>query len=184
MALPRTMEKMGRESLIAVVPKAVLDYQRLWDKKSLLRMEGAKRYESAGALLEQMGAAPTRVRRLADVFSEYIRRPLPPDTHETEGGVPKYLIIETLLAAVALQEAYRGGLVPVLAAVEDWAREPVAHAFLAEGMLQRLLDTVFPPPETKPGKRNSPVESEERQSVNESLDFVRSFLPPLKNDSE
>lgn len=180
MASPKTMEKLGRESLITVVPKAVLNYERLWKQRSLLRMEGAKRYDSAGKLLEELGASPTRSRRVADVFSEYIRRPMPPETHETEDGVPKYLIIETLLAAVAVQEAYRGALVPVLAAVEDWAREPVAHAYLAEGMLQRLLDTVFPVPETKPGKR-VPEESDERQAVLDSLEFVRGFLPPLKS---
>lgn len=182
MASQKTMEKFGRESLIAEAPTAVRNCQRLYKQKSLLRVvERGQRYESAGKLLANMGATPGKARRVADVFCEYIRRPLPPETNDTEDGVPKYLIIETLLAAVAVQEAYRGGLIAVMSAVEDWARESVAHAYLAEDMLQRLLDTVFPLIETKPGKNIPAQNSEERQSVNDSLTFVRGFLPPLKD---
>lgn len=153
--------RLSVKSVEAGLKKVQALINRNHQEKSLARLpRGSARYDLAGEILASIGAKPNMLSKMARVLHDYI------SDHE-----PCYLELESILATLLIREEFNSVLTEILPVVDDWAQQCEASTWLAEGVLQRLLDNVVVLPK-------SSAMCKELEGL---LKKIQKLLPPLAN---
>ncbi len=154
-------ERLSVKSVEAGLKKVQALINRNHQEKSLARLpRGSARYDLAGEIIASIGAKPNMLSKMARVLHDYI------SDHE-----PCYLELESILATLLIREEFNSVLVEILPVVDDWAQQCEASTWLAEGVLQRLLDNVVVLPKS----------AAMRKELEGLLKKIQKLLPPLAN---
>ncbi|MEI6517927.1 MAG: hypothetical protein WCN89_04460 [bacterium] len=153
--------RLSVKSVEAGLKKVQALIKRNHKEKSLARLpRGSLRYDLAGEILTSIGAKPTLLARMVHVLQDYI-----------SDNEPCYLELETILATLLIREEFNSVLTDILPVVDNWAQESEDSTWLAEGVLQRLLDNVVVLPK-------SSALCKELEGL---LKKIQKLLPPLAN---